>query len=285
MSAPSESSAVLTPFDLALKARRLNRLVKQSAEVAGADFLHGMAEEILLDNVQDIRRQFQSILLLGCSEAMQRVLQQQFPLAEIVRIAERELVQEQIPLLPKPVQAIFTSRLLHRVNDVPGMLRQMADRLQPDGLLMACFPGGESLRELRQAFLQVEMQTGKVKPHIHPFMDVRDGGALLQRAGLALPIADKVTVTATYAHAFALMRELRAMGESNLLQQQHKGMGCPRQLVEVAEYYQQQFANTDGRIVATYELLTLIGWKPDASQPSPAKRGSGSLFLGDALNE
>ena len=192
--------------------------------------------------------------------------------------------EEFLPFAEGSLDAIVSLLTLQWVNDLPGALAQMFRALKPDGLFFAILPGGETLRELRSMFASAEAaQTGGISPRIAPFLDVRDGGALLQRAGFALPVADSEILTISYPHLFALMDDLRGSGEVNMLLQQVQHFTPRRFFTDAAQRYTEQYADDEGRIPATVEFITLTGWKPAANQQQPAKRGSGKTSLRDVL--
>ena len=173
---------------------------------------------------------------------------------------------------------------LQLVNDLPGALVQIRRALKPDGLLLAALLGGDTLKELRQAWLVAEAEVmGGVSPRVAPFADVRDLGALLQRAGFALPVVDSETVTVTYPSPLALMREIKAMGASNMLTSRRRVPVTRRLLARASEAYLERFALPGGRVPATFEILTLTAWAPDESQPKPLRPGSARTRLADAL--
>ena len=173
---------------------------------------------------------------------------------------------------------------LQTINDVPGHLAQAARALRPDGLALFAFFAGETLLELREAWLTAEAElTGGATPRVAPMIDLRESGALLQRAGLALPVADMDRVTLRYDNALALMAEIKAAGFSNPLIGRTSRI-TPRRLVQrVAQVYQERFADPDGRIRVTLEVAWAMAWKPHASQQQPLKPGSAKMRLADAL--
>ncbi|MBW3096475.1 SAM-dependent methyltransferase [Pseudohoeflea coraliihabitans] len=173
---------------------------------------------------------------------------------------------------------------LHLVNDTPGLLIQVRRALVPDGLFLAAVPGAGTLGELRQSLLQAESEvTGGVHSRIHPFADVRDYGALMQRAGFALPVADCEELVVRYDNLFALMQDLRAMGMTNALVQRSRKPLSRRVLLRAAAIYAERFADPDGRIRASFPMIHLSGWAPDASQQQPLRPGSAKMRLADAL--
>lgn len=192
--------------------------------------------------------------------------------------------EESPPFAEASFDAVICLMGLHWVNELPRCLAHMHRLLTPDGLFLAIFPGGESLRELRQVFAEVETaRFGGVFPRIPPFLDVRDGGALLQRAGFALPVADRETLTISYADFYALAADIRAVGEVNMLRAQAHHPASRGFFDAVARRYAATHHDAEGRIPATLELITLSGWKPAASQQAPARRGSGQVSLVDVL--
>jgi hypothetical protein len=173
---------------------------------------------------------------------------------------------------------------LHLVNDLPGTLAQLARVLRPDGLLLASMLGGATLTELRSAFLAAESElTGGASPRVAPVADVRDLGSLLQRAGLALPVVDAETVTVTYADPLALVREIKAMGASNMLVERRRVPMTRQLMFRALQIYRERFSGPDGRVPATFEIITMTAWSPDASQQKPLRPGSATARLADAL--
>src|SRR4029079_8732319 len=162
---------------------------------------------------------------------------------------------------------VVSALALQFVNDLPGTLVQIRRALKPDGLFLAALVGGETLTELRQSFAAAESETtGGISPRVAPFADVRDLGALLQRAGFALPVTDRDRVTVRYDSAFALMHDLRRMGSTNVLIDRLRRPLWRTTLMRMAEIYRERFADPDGRVRATFEIVWLSGWAPHASQ-------------------
>ena len=173
---------------------------------------------------------------------------------------------------------------LHWANDPVGQLVQARRALKPDGLLLALCFGGQTLHELRAALGQAEIEVaGGLSPRVAPMGEIRDLGALLQRAGLALPVADSLPLDVSYENALHLMRDLRAMGEANALSARLRRPTRRAVLLRAAEIYAQSYARPDGRLSATFELVTLTGWAPDESQQKPLRPGSAAHRLADAL--
>ncbi len=191
---------------------------------------------------------------------------------------------EALDLPAGSIDLLVSGLSLHLVNDLPGALIQIRRALKPDGLFLAALLGGDTLRELREAwFLAEEELSGGVSPRIAPFADVRAMGGLLQRAGFALPVADTDTVTVTYQTPYHLMRELKGMGASNMLTQRRRIPVTRKLLMRAAEIYTERSGLPDGRVRATFEIITLTAWVPHDSQPKPLKPGSATTRLADAL--
>ncbi|MBI1327990.1 MAG: methyltransferase domain-containing protein [Alphaproteobacteria bacterium] len=189
-------------------------------------------------------------------------------------------------ILPDNIKedAILSFLSLHAVNDIPGLLIQMKKSLNPDGLFMAALFGGETLTELRQSLMQAELSlTGGVRPRIFPFMDKQQMGALMQRAGFALPVVDSDTITINYRHPVKLMHDLREMGETNCLLAREKNFTRRDLFAEANRYYMKNFADTDGTVKATFEIIYAIGWAPHESQQKPLRPGSGEKSLTEVL--
>jgi SAM-dependent methyltransferase len=192
--------------------------------------------------------------------------------------------EEALPFAPQSLDLVISALSLHLVNDLPGVLAQINQALKPDGLLMAALLGGETLKELREAWLIAETEIlGGASPRVAPFADVRDLGGLLQRARFALPVADSDLVQVTYESPLALMREIKAMGASNALVERRRTPVTRGLLFRATEIYQEKFALPDGRIPATFEIITLTGWVPHESQQKPLAPGSARVSLKDVL--
>jgi SAM-dependent methyltransferase len=175
---------------------------------------------------------------------------------------------------------------LHETNDTPGILAQIRRALKPDGLFMACIPGGNTLHELRESLLAAEVElTGAANTRVLPFIDVRDAGGLLQRAGFALPVADSETLTVRYGSLFHLIRDLRAMGATNTLVSRSRRFTSLALFNRAADHYAQHYADSDGRIRATFNFIWMSGWVPHDSQQKPLKPGSAKNRLSDFLGD
>jgi SAM-dependent methyltransferase len=281
-------------FDRHLLMLRRNRV---AAGASAHDFLLARVADDLAERLSVIKRQFPLALNLGaCHGLLSRRLR---PLPGVglmidMEPARRLLAQcdgpkiqadeEALPFADQSLNLVVSGLSLQLVNDLPGVLIQVRRALKPDGLLLAALLGGATLNELRTALLLAEAEIeGGASPRVAPFADVRDLGALLQRAEFALPVADAETVTVTYAHPLALMRELRAMGASNALTARRKTPLRRATLLRAAEIYLDRFGLANGRVPATFEIITLTGWAPHASQQQPLAPGSAKHRLADAL--
>ncbi|MBX9842924.1 MAG: methyltransferase domain-containing protein [Xanthobacteraceae bacterium] len=192
--------------------------------------------------------------------------------------------EEALPFRDGSLDLAVSALALQFVNDLPGTLVQIRRALKPDGLFLAALIGGESLVELRQAFAEAESEIeGGVSPRVAPFADLRDLGALLQRAGFALPVTDIDRVTVRYATPLALMHDLRRMGAANALAERRRTPLRRATLQRLLEIYAERFADADGRIRATFEIVWLSGWAPHESQQKPLAPGSAKARLADAL--
>jgi SAM-dependent methyltransferase len=192
--------------------------------------------------------------------------------------------EEALPFRDASLDLVVSALALQFVNDLPGTLIQIRRVLKPDGLFLAAMIGGDSLAELREAFAQAEAEVeGGVSPRVAPFADLRDLGALLQRAGFALPVTDVDRLTVRYASPLALMHDLRRMGAGNALSERRRTPLRRSTLRRVLEIYAERFSDLDGRIRATFEIVWLSGWAPHESQQKPLAPGSAKTRLADAL--
>ncbi|MGB2730702.1 MAG: methyltransferase domain-containing protein, partial [Methylovirgula sp.] len=201
--------------------------------------------------------------------------------ASLLRVVGDE---ELLPFKAASFDLAVSALALQNVNDLPGALAQIRRSLRPDGLFLGCLLGGRSLEELRAALAAAEIEiAGGTSPRVAPFADVRDMGGLLQRAGFALPVTDVEPLTVRYAHMFALLADLRGMGATNVLVERLRRPTRRRIFLRAAEIYARDYADADGRLRATFELLFLSGWAPHESQQKPLRPGSAKLRLADAL--
>jgi SAM-dependent methyltransferase len=272
-------------------------LSRAAATLPQADFLIRHAAEELADRLEAIKRDFGRAADVGaCHGIAARLLNERFPGMDVVSLSLAEALakacpapraagsEEALPLKDGALGLITSVLSLHLVNDLPGALIQIRRALRPDGLFLAALLGGDTLIELRQAFMTAEMETlGGVSPRVFPAADIRDMGSLLQRAGFALPVVDSERLTVTYSDPLALMKELKAMGAGNPLSARSKKPMRRDTLALAVETYAKQFSGPDGRVRATFEILYLCGWAPHESQQKPLKPGSATVRLADAL--
>ena len=191
---------------------------------------------------------------------------------------------ETLRLAPESLDLAVSALAFQFVNDLPGVLAQIRRALRPDGLLLAAMIGGDTLTELRQSFAAAEAECeGGVSPRVAPFADLRDIGGLLQRAGLALPVTDVDRVVVRYDSAFALMADLRRMGATNMLIERRRAPTRRGTMLRMAQIYAERFADPDGRIRATFDIIWLSGWAPHDSQPKPLRPGSAKASLEAAV--
>lgn len=192
--------------------------------------------------------------------------------------------EEFLPFRAHCMDAVVSNLSLQWVNDLPGALLQIRQILKPDGLFLAAVLGGESLRELRDSLMQAELAvSGGASPRVSPFIDMRDMGGLMQRAGFALPVVDSDMITVDYPHALKLMQDLRGMGASNATRNRLMIPTRREVLLEAGKIYQEKFGSITGRVPATFQVIYAIGWKPHESQQQPLKPGTAAVRLADAL--
>jgi NADH dehydrogenase [ubiquinone] 1 alpha subcomplex assembly factor 5 len=272
------------------------RRTRAAPGLAHADFLLREVAQRLAERLDDIRRTFPLALDLGChtgqmAEAVrgrggiERLIQSDLAAAMVARAPGLRAVadEEALPFGEGRFDLALSCCSLHWVNDLPGTLAQIRYALKSDGLLLAALPGGSTLPELREALLHAELETtGGAAPRVSPFVDVRDAGGLLQRAGFALPVVDVETVTVTYAHLLDLLGDLRAMGEASALVEGKRPLRRDT-LARAAAIYGERFGDRRGRLPATFQFLMLTAWKPHPSQPQAKRRGSGEVDLARAL--
>jgi SAM-dependent methyltransferase len=195
-----------------------------------------------------------------------------------------DLEQESLPFQPESLDLVVSGLAFQFVNDLPGVLAQIRRALKPDGLLLAAMIGGDTLTELRQSFAAAEAECeGGVSPRVAPFADLRDVGALLQRAGFALPVTDVDRIVVRYDSAFALMQDLRRMGATNILVERRRTPTRRATMLRMAQIYGERFADPDSRIRATFDVIWLSGWAPHESQQKPLKPGSAKADLAEAV--
>jgi NADH dehydrogenase [ubiquinone] 1 alpha subcomplex assembly factor 5 len=270
---------------------------ERAARCGTVDFLHAEVTDRLLDRLDLVGREFPVALDLGARGGeLARALETRRGTVRAIAAepatgflagapglrvaADPELA----PFGDGSFDLIASSLALHWAADLPGALVQLRRALKPDGLLLAAMLGGQTLVELRTVLFEAELAAeGGVSPRISPAIELADVAALLQRAGFTLPVADSETITVSYPDMLGLMRDLRGMGETNALAARRRGGLRRTTLARAAALYAERFGDTKGRIPATFEILFLCGWAPHQSQPRPARRGSATHRLGDAL--
>jgi SAM-dependent methyltransferase len=270
-----------TIFDRSLlRARRA-----RAGTLGPATFLIDRAADELAERLSVVTRTFDRAADLGTpTNAVRKAIEATGKVATIIGAESLTADDEALPFAPESLDLVVSGLSLQFVNDLPGTLIQIRRALKPDGLLLAALIGGDSLTELRQSFAEAESEVeGGISPRVAPFAGVREMGALLQRAGFALPVVDCDKLIVHYMDAPALMHDLRRMGATNALTERRRTPLRRRTLQRVSEIYAQRFADADGRIRATFEIVWLSGWAPHESQQRPLKPGSAKHRLADAL--
>ena len=281
-------------FDRKLVKLHRDRAVKK---LNNYEFLFCEVAQILADRLSDIRRQFPVALDVGCHTGqITKILKNIGKIDAILQcdLSEQMVRQtsglrfvadeEFLPVGSGMLDLVISCLSLHWVNDLPGCLIQMRQALKEDGLFLVALFGGETLKELRQSLIAAETQVlGGASPRVSPFADIKDSGALLQRAGFALPVVDTDLITVSYENPLKLMTDLRGMGEQMSTHTRQKTFTRRDVLFRAAEIYQTTYGDADGRVPATFEVITLTAWAPSTNQPQPLMRGSGQHSLADAL--
>jgi len=287
---PNASNPVI--FDRSLLRRRRTR-----ALVLGpATFLLDRVAEDLAERLAAVLRRFDLAVDLGTpGDAVRAALVRVGSVGAIVRadaVPDRAgprdkfviADEEALPFRDGALDLVVSALALQFVNDLPGVLVQIRRALKPDGLFLAALLGGETLTELRQSFAEAESEVENgASPRVAPFADLRELGALLQRAGFALPVTDVDRVCVRYATVFNLMADLRRMGATNALVARRRAPLKRATLRRMAEIYAQRFADPDGRVRATFEIVWLSGWAPHPDQQQPLKPGTAKTRLAEAL--
>jgi SAM-dependent methyltransferase len=290
-----EPASEMIIFDRTQVRRQRDRA---AVNLGGHDFLLREVAGRLVERLQDVRRSFSVALDLGCHtgqtgaaihgvRGVETVIQADFSTEMAKRVDSRAAAvdEERLPFAPGSFDLVVSNLSLHWVNDLPGALIQIRQSLKPDGLFLAALLGGDTLFELRQAFMEAELElTGGISPRVSPMAELRDGGSLMQRAGFALPVVDGESFTVTYADPFALMAELRGMGETNAVLARPKTPLSRTLLAETARRYAELFGEPDGRVRATFQVIYLTGWAPHDAQQKPLRPGAAKSRLADALD-
>ena len=284
-------------FDRALHRLRLDRAAHG---FGAANFLKERAAADATLRLEAILRSFPLAVDLGARDgAFARALAQSSAAAQVGTLIETDFSarmlagrpglkvqvdEEGLPFAAESLDLVVSILALHWTNDLPGVLIQVRQALKPDGVFMAAIFGGATLTELRQALTAAEAELlGGAGPRVAPFADTFDAAGLLQRAGFALPVADTDRVTVRYDHPLKLIADLRAMGETNVLVERARRPLTRPVLARACEIYAERFSDPDGRVRATFEILTLTGWAPHPDQQKPLRPGSAKMRLADVL--
>jgi SAM-dependent methyltransferase len=273
----SNPTAAPILFDRALLRARIDR-ARRGGPVT---FLLDRAREDLEERLQAVTRGFSDVAEIATPDELLRK-----PLADRFQSITRVDLDrsETLRLEPEALDLVVSALAFQFVNDLPGVLAQIRRALRPDGLLLAAMIGGDTLTELRQSFAAAEAECeGGVSPRVLPFADLRDVGALLQRAGLALPVTDVDRVVVRYDSAFSLMQDLRRMGATNVMIERRRTPTRRATMLRMAQIYGGRFADADGRIRATFDVIWLSGWAPHESQQQPLQPGSAKASLEAAV--
>jgi SAM-dependent methyltransferase len=266
-------------FDL----NALRRQRRRAERMGAATFLRDRVSEDLAERLAVVVRDFPFAVDLG-TPGVTLADPQAVRISQLTHVDLLDAPGEALGLMPESLDLVLSVLGLHLVNDLPGVMAQVRRALKPDGLFLAALLGGDTLTELRQSFAAAEAEVeGGVSPRVAPFADLRDLGALLQRAQFALPVADVDRIVVRYDNAFALMQDLRRMGATNALIERRKSFSRRSTLLRMAQIYSERFADADGRIRATFDVVWLSGWAPHESQQKPLKPGSAQMRLADAV--
>ena len=248
-----------------------------------ATFLLDRVAEEFEERLHAVLRDFSDVADVWTPGEMLRKPQQE-RFKSVTHLGLEDTLQEALPFQPESLDLIVSALAFQFVNDLPGVLTQIRRALKPDGLLLAAMIGGDTLTELRQCFAAAEAECeGGVSPRVAPFADLRDIGSLLQRADFALPVTDVDRIMVRYDDAFALMADLRRMGATNVMVERRRTPTRRATLSRMTQFYSERFADPDGRIRATFDVVWLSGWAPHASQQQPLKPGSAKASLAEAV--
>jgi SAM-dependent methyltransferase len=259
--------------------------VRQARALRGgaATFLLERVAQDAAERLQAVLREFKNAADIGTpGDQLRTTLAGR--LGQLAQIDLPDIESESLALQPEQLDLAVSALAFQFVNDLPGVLAQIRRALRPDGFLLAAMIGGDTLTELRQSFAAAEAELeGGASPRVAPFVDLRDVGSLLQRAKFALPVTDVDRIVVRYASAFALMADLRRMGATNVLVERRRTPTRRATLVRMAQIYGERFADSDGRIRATFDVIWLSGWAPHESQQKPLKPGSAKASLAEAV--
>ena len=280
---PSPATGPPRLFDRTLHRKRLDRAARG---YASADFLHRRAAEDVAGRLEPIMRDFgRAVDLSARRGAFRQALAESSAANRVSWLIEADLSpamlagrggtrvaldEERLPFAPASLDLIVSTLGLHWTNDVVGALIQIRRALKPDGLFVGAILGGVTLTELRQSLVAAESELlGGAGSRVSPFADARDAAGLLDRAGFIQPVADIDTVSVTYDHPLKLLADLRAMGETNILADRHPKPLTRALLDRTFAIYAERFSGGDGRVIATFEIITLTGWAGPSAGVSP----------------
>ncbi|MEG6507724.1 methyltransferase domain-containing protein [Methyloligella sp. 2.7D] len=281
-------------FDRPLLRRRRDRF---AAKFRHHDFLFAHCAEEIAGRLQAVLHEFPLCLDLGAHRGdLGRAVSALPNIGQVIYGELSEVLarhcpspavvcdEECLPFADASLDLVVSGLSLHHVNDLPGALIQIRRALKPDGLFLAAMLGGATLSELREALLIAESEEGGASPRVAPFADIREAGALLQRSGFALPVADTESLTVSYRSLRDLLNEIRGMGAANVLLERKRAPLLRRTLNRAEAIYRERFGLSDGRIPATFEIVYLSGWSPAPGQQKPLRPGSAQHRLADALH-
>mgnify|MGYP006277041557 CR=1 FL=1 len=291
------SNSVPQIFDdrvLHLKRRRASRHFDEYR------FLFDQVSDSLSDRMLDIKREFETGLIFGANRLSARAQERIKKHGKFDNLFQTDFLdlqpkygdginliaqEELLPLGRQKLDFIGSFLSLHTANDLPGALIQIKYALKPDGLFLGCLFGGETLYEMRQVLMESESRVlGGVSPRVMPFADKQQMGALLQRAGFALPVVDSDVLEVTYPDIYALMRDIRGMGETNIVKERSRQNPGKALFEKANDLYKQLYSDEQGRLIARFEIIYLIGWAPHESQQKPLRPGSAENSLAHALD-
>jgi SAM-dependent methyltransferase len=284
-------------FDRKLLRVRRDRIAAEKAHANIPDFLLERVADDFAERLPIVRRDFPIAVSLGAYQGLLADRLRRLPTvgtiidvepshSALLRARGLKVVadEEALPFAANSLDLVVSGLSLQLVNDLPGALVQINRALKPDGLFLGAMLAGETLKELREAWILAEDELlGGASPRVAPFADVRELGGLLQRAGFALPVADNDVIEVTYSSPLALLQEVKAMAASNMLIERRRTPVTRGLLLRAAEIYQQRFGLPNGRVPATFEIVTLTGWVPHESQQQPLQPGSAQVSLTEIL--
>ena len=274
--------------------RHLQQQRERAAEnFSKHSFLFDWAADQIIDRLRDIKKDFSTVYSIG-NRVPEAFWHELTNLKKIDKLTICDLTNapviadsEFLPFAENSADLVLSILDFHSVNDLPGTLSQIKKILKPDGLFIGCILGGETLFELRESLMNAEINlSGGASPRVAPFADKLQAGALMQRAGFALPVIDSEILRVSYQNLFNLMGDLRGMGESNTLAARQKNFTSSRLFFTANQYYETNFPDKEdtARITASFEIIFMLGWSPHESQQKPLRRGSAEHSLAEFLH-